>query len=139
MSVLFRLDGTCRQRNSIPERNERHRPEYKGERAIGGRVVASRILVHSASARHAYVYYVYGNERGNAVYGKAVLNFFFGDITRPTEVMNLNYWIFTKSTQENAALEYGYNSALSLLLTLITIPVTFGVKAIMEKADPMND
>lgn len=53
--------------------------------------------------------------------------------------MNLNYWIFTKSTQENAALEYGYNSALSLLLTLITIPVTFGVKAIMEKADPMND
>ncbi len=65
--------------------------------------------------------------------------FLFWGYNAPDEVMNLNYWIFTKSTQENAALDYGYNSALSLLLTLITIPVTFGVKAIMEKADPMND
>lgn len=57
----------------------------------------------------------------------------------PNEAFNMGYFIFAQSTRQGAATWYGYISALGLILSAISIPLTFGVKAILEKADPMNE
>lgn len=58
------------------------------------------------------------------------------------EASNVGYFIFNKTTNTGAGdptLWYSYVAALGLMTSVISVPLTFGVKKILEKADPMND
>lgn len=56
----------------------------------------------------------------------------------PSAVYNVGYFIFRKIMYDGSVW-YGYISALGLLCTFISIPITFGVKAFLERMDPTND
>ncbi|MBQ3493260.1 MAG: sugar ABC transporter permease [Clostridia bacterium] len=58
------------------------------------------------------------------------------------EASNIGYFIFNKTTNTGGGdptLWYSYVAALGLMTSVISVPLTFGVKKILEKADPMND
>lgn len=56
------------------------------------------------------------------------------------ETYNLGYYIFVKTTSgANKTSWYSYVAALGLMLSCLSIPITFGVKKLLEKVDPMND
>ena len=59
-----------------------------------------------------------------------------------TAAYNIGFFIFKKTTDSGAGdptLWYSYVAALGLMCSVISIPLTFGVKKILEKVDPMND
>ncbi|MBO5480409.1 MAG: sugar ABC transporter permease [Clostridia bacterium] len=56
----------------------------------------------------------------------------------PTPVYNVGYFIFRRIMYDGAVW-YGYVAALGLFCTFISIPITFGLKAFLEKVDPTND
>lgn len=60
-----------------------------------------------------------------------------------TAAYNVGFFIFKRTTYStdtvNPTLWYSYVAALGLMTSIISIPLTFGTKRILEKVDPMND
>ena len=70
--------------------------------------------------------------------------FTFYGTTAPLEVRTLGYYIYTSTLQSGLLREkdyftYGELSALGLMITLIVLPLTFGVRALLEKIGPSVD
>lgn len=64
--------------------------------------------------------------------------FSFWGYNAPSDVYTVGYHIF-KQTMNGGAAWYGYTSALNMMIMVITIPMTFGAKTLLEKVDPLND
>ena len=60
-----------------------------------------------------------------------------------TSAWNIGYLIFKRSTDSGQVIDptvwYPYVAALGLLCSVVSVPLTFGIKKILEKADPLND
>ena len=104
-------------------------------------------LLEGASALEEFWYIVFpyciptfttftiGNIPG--IFGAGPLFSFWG-YDAPADIYTVGYHIF-KQTMNGGTAWYGYTSALNIMMMLITIPLTFGVKTLLEKADPLND
>ena len=70
--------------------------------------------------------------------GQANLYLFYGSHCDP-EIMTIGYYLFTRVVGETASrAEYPYAAAMGILFTLVAAPITFGVKRLLDKADPIN-
>ena len=83
----------------------------------------------------SFTTFTIGNIPG--IFGAGPLFVFWG-YSAPTDVYTVGYHIF-KLTMDGGAAWYGYTSALNMMIMVITIPLTFGAKTLLEKADPLND
>lgn len=55
----------------------------------------------------------------------------------PDNVVTFGYYMYTRIVgNNNAAANYGYTTAQSVLTTLVAIPIVFGTKALMDKFNP---
>ena len=69
---------------------------------------------------------------------QANLYTFFRDGAAP-ENYTIGYYLFIKVMgSESSVADYPEAAAMGLLFTAVAIPVTFGVKALLEKLDPNN-
>ena len=56
----------------------------------------------------------------------------------PGKIYTMGYYLY-KETYTATLIRYPYLSALGLLLTFVAVPLTYTVKYLLEKHDPMND
>lgn len=57
----------------------------------------------------------------------------------PTNVYNTGYYLFKKVMAGDGLRDYPHAAAVGLLFTLVSAPLTLGVRALMEKLGPQSD
>ena len=58
----------------------------------------------------------------------------------PDSVMTSGYYLFIKTKNSNAdVIDYSYAAAMGLMFTAVSLPLTLGVRRLMDRLDPNNE